>query len=299
MELIVNRQEGKRVAVRRLKPKNDFIFQRLFGEQDTKESLISLLNAILQLQGTESIADITVIENKQLDKLFIDDKTGRLDVRAETLDGVQFDIEIQLANQRNMPRRTLFYASKLYISSIKAGGKYEDLKKTVAINLLDFHLFSFERFHSTFHFYEDHEERFMLTDAMELHFIEYPKFANMKKNLNNPLHRWLLFLDEKLPEEQLEELIRMDPVIKKAEERLEWLSSDEETLRLYEAREHSLIERNSLIAEGKAQGRAEGRAEGKKEIAKQMLAKGLEPALIAELTGLPLDEIREMAKNGG
>ncbi|MDF2663165.1 MAG: Rpn family recombination-promoting nuclease/putative transposase, partial [Paenibacillus sp.] len=173
------------------------------------------------------------------------------------------------------------------------------LKKTVAINLLDFHLFSFERFHSTFHFYEDHEERFMLTDAMELHFIEYPKFANMKKNLNNPLHRWLLFLDEKLPEKQLEELIRMDPVIKKAEERLEWLSSDEETLRLYEAREHSLIERNSLIAEGKAQGRAEGRAEGKKEIAKQMLAKGLEPALIAELTGLPLDEIREMAKNGG
>lgn len=87
----------------------------------------------------------------------------------------------------------------------------------------------------------------------------------------------------------------MDPVIKKAEERLEWLSSDEETLRLYEAREHSLIERNSLIAEGKAQ----GRAEGKKEIAKQMLAKGLEPALIAELTGLSLDEIREMAKNGG
>ncbi|WP_281287160.1 hypothetical protein [Paenibacillus hemerocallicola] len=40
----------------------------------------------------------------------------------------------------------------------------------------------------------------------------------------------------------------MGPVIGKTEERLEWLSSDEETIRLYEAREHSLIERNSLIA---------------------------------------------------
>jgi hypothetical protein len=30
-----------------------------------------------------------------------------------------------------------------------------------------------------------------------------------------------------------------------------------------------------------------------------MLAKGMDPALIAELTDLPLDEIREIAKNGG
>lgn len=112
------------MPIRRLKPKNDFIFQKLFGEQDSKDSLIALLNAILRLEGSKRITDLLVIDNKQLDKQLIDDKTGRLDVRAETLDGVQIDIEIQLANQRNMPRRTLFYASKLYTSSIKAGGKY-------------------------------------------------------------------------------------------------------------------------------------------------------------------------------
>ncbi|MDF2716991.1 MAG: Rpn family recombination-promoting nuclease/putative transposase [Paenibacillus sp.] len=92
----------------------------------------------------------------------------------------------------------------------------------------------------------------------------------------------------------------MDPVIGKAEERLEWLSSDEETIRLYEAREYSLIERNSLIADGEARGLEKGKAEGmieaKAEIALAMIRKGTEHALIAEFTGLTLEEIAELEK---
>ncbi|HEX7055676.1 MAG TPA: PD-(D/E)XK nuclease family transposase [Bacilli bacterium] len=105
-----------------------------------------------------------------------------------------------------------------------------------------------ERFHSTFHLYEDHERDFKLTDVMEIHFIEYPKFRSISKDMNDPLHRWLMFLEEDLPEQQLKELMEMDPIIRKAEERLEWLSSDEETRRMYEFRENSRIERNSLMA---------------------------------------------------
>lgn len=88
----------------------------------------------------------------------IDDKTGRLDVRAETKDNQQFDIEMQLTNQKNMARRTLFYLSKIYVGSIKAGGKYADLKRTVTLNIVDFNLFDISRFRTTFHFYEDHED---------------------------------------------------------------------------------------------------------------------------------------------
>ncbi|MDF2716992.1 MAG: Rpn family recombination-promoting nuclease/putative transposase [Paenibacillus sp.] len=189
-------KRGTVMAIKRLKPKNDFIFQRLFGEQETEDSLISLLNAILRLEGERRIVNLMVIENKQLAKKLIDDKTGRLDVRAETADRVQINIEVQLTDYRNMPRRSLFYLSKLYADSIKSGGRYEELKKTIAINIVDFRLFEFERFHSTFHFYEDNEDRFMLTDAMEVHFIEYPKFKATRKDLEDPLHRWLLFLDE-------------------------------------------------------------------------------------------------------
>ncbi|AXF56553.1 Rpn family recombination-promoting nuclease/putative transposase [Salicibibacter kimchii] len=271
------------MAYDRLKPKNDFIFKRLFGEQETKESLISLLNAIMRLEGSDQIVDLTVIENKELLKENFDDKTGRLDVRAETIGKMQIDVEIQLQNQGDMIRRTLYYLSKMYVQSIGSGDNYAKLKKTVTINILDFNLFAIERFHSTFHFYEDHEEAMLLTDAMEVHFIEYPKFEMMEKKLDDPLHRWLLFLDESLEENERKKLIEMDPDIQKAEERLEWLSGDAETRKLYEAREESVLERNSLIAEGE-------------EIGMEKLVKTLlkqhKPDEVAAMTGLDVDWIK-------
>ncbi|MBO9606388.1 MAG: Rpn family recombination-promoting nuclease/putative transposase [Paenibacillaceae bacterium] len=295
------------MAVKRLRPKNDFIFQRLFGERETKESLISLLNAILRLEDHRRIVDLTVVEkNKELLKELVTDKTGRLDIRAETLDQVQINIEVQLIDRQNMIKRTLFYLGKMYVESIKSGGKYENLKKTITINLLEFNLFDFERFHSTYHFYEDHEQRFMMTDVFEVHMIECPKFAAAHKNLQDPLHRWLLFLDDRLPENQLEELIRMDPVIQKTEARLEWLSGDEETLRLYEAREFSRIEHDSLMAEAEAkglkkgiekgieQGIEQGIEKGIEKVALSMLSKGFAPSLIAEMTGLSEEEIARL-----
>uniref|UniRef100_UPI000FD8D343 Rpn family recombination-promoting nuclease/putative transposase n=1 Tax=Paenibacillus koleovorans TaxID=121608 RepID=UPI000FD8D343 len=167
-------QTGKGTSVRRrMKPKNDFIFQKLFGEEESKGSLISLLNAILGLEGEKRIRYLKVKESKQLSKKMIDDKTGRLDIAAETDDRVQYDIEMQLTDYRNMARRSLFYMSKMYIGSITQGDDYSKLKRTVTINLLDFILFKDrEPFHSTFHLYDDRDKSLLLTDAFEVHFLE-------------------------------------------------------------------------------------------------------------------------------
>jgi predicted transposase/invertase (TIGR01784 family) len=286
---------------RRMKPKNDFIFQKLFGEEESKESLASLLNAILGLEGEKRIRNLKVKDNKQLAKKMVDDKTGRLDISAESDDQVQYDIEMQLTDQRNMARRSLFYMSKMYIGSVKPGDDYSQLKRTVTINLLDFQLFKErEAFHTTFHLYDDRDKSLLLTDAFEVRFLELPKFERMKKDLYDPLHRWLMYLDERLSEHQLKELIEMDANIKKTEELLLRLSSDEETYRLYEAREHSLMERNSLIADGVAKGMEQGIKKGiekgiekgKKEVIKNMLKEGLEVDLIAKVTGFSVEEVR-------
>jgi predicted transposase/invertase (TIGR01784 family) len=287
------------LAINRLKPKNDFVFGRLFGEKESKESLISLLNAILRQNGNDPIVELKVIENKQLKKQLLNDKTGRLDIRAELESGEQINIEMQIANRHNMTKRTLFYLTKLFTASIKTGEPFEKLKKTIAINLLDFELFTFERFHSIFHLYEDHEEHVMLTDVLEVHFIEFPKFERVKKDTSIALHRWLLFLDEKLPEEELKELMRMDPAISKTEEHLELLSSDELTRQLAEARGYALSEwhtqMNGSRAEGRAEGKAEGEAKGKAIIIARLLKKGMDPAFISEATGLSLTEIERIA----
>ncbi|WP_213520704.1 Rpn family recombination-promoting nuclease/putative transposase [Paenibacillus montaniterrae] len=117
--------------------------------------------------------------------------------------------------ENNMDRRTLFYFGKLFLESIKSGDKFQNLKRTITINLMNLNFLPLEPFHSTFHLYEDYRRDYMLTDLIELHFIEFPKFRAMQHNLHDPLHRWLLFMEENLTEEQLEELIQMDPMIKK------------------------------------------------------------------------------------
>lgn len=205
-----------------------------------------------------------------------------MDIRCETDQEEQINVEVQISRQEYMDNRTLFYLGKLFVSSIKKGDSYENLKKTITINLLDFEFLPLERFHSTFHLYEDCDRDFMLTDIIEVHFIECAKFRKQERNLNDPLQRWLLFLEDKLPDDQRKELIAMDTMIEKAEKRLEWLSGDEETIRLYEAREESLMERNSLIKNTK------------KEVARKLLDLGTNIDVIKKATGLSEEEIRKL-----
>ncbi|MCG8500264.1 MAG: Rpn family recombination-promoting nuclease/putative transposase [Firmicutes bacterium] len=42
---------------KRLKAKNDFIFQRIFGRQENKDILLSLLNAILNFKDDNRLRD--------------------------------------------------------------------------------------------------------------------------------------------------------------------------------------------------------------------------------------------------
>ena len=93
-----------------------------------------------------------------------------------------------------------------------------------------------------------------------------------------------------LSAEELKELIEMDSAIKRAEKKLEYLSSDEETMALYRAREDSLHERANMISSAKA----EGRLEGMLEIAKNMYASGLDIDVISKFTKLPINDLKKL-----
>ncbi|WP_263484342.1 Rpn family recombination-promoting nuclease/putative transposase [Clostridium sp. FP1] len=73
----------------------------------------------------------------------------------------------------------------------------------------------------------------MLTDVVEIHFIEMEKFTKLKnKNLKeDKLQRWLSFFREDISKEELKELTDMDVDIRKAEEKIEYLSSDPQTVK--------------------------------------------------------------------
>lgn len=73
--------------MRKVKPLNDFIFKKLFGEKGNEDILIAFINAVLKRTNKEPIVEIEIIDNKELSKELIQNKTGIIDVRAKTSKG--------------------------------------------------------------------------------------------------------------------------------------------------------------------------------------------------------------------
>ena len=279
--------------MRKVKPLNDFIFKKVFGEKGNEDILISFINAVLKRTKKEPIVEVEIIENKQLTKELILDKTGIIDVRAKTSKGENIDIEVQLTDQGNMDKRTLFYWGKMYLENIKQGQDYTSLEKVITINILDFEFLGTENYQSSFHLWEDIEKDYMLTDVVEIHFLELPKFRN-KKNKDyreNDIERWLMFLEKDISETTLKELMSLDTAIEKAEQKIEYLSSDEEAMKIYYERERSLHERANMISS----------AEERKSIenAINFLKLGVDVETVAKGTGLSIEKIRELNSNLG
>jgi predicted transposase/invertase (TIGR01784 family) len=92
--------------------------------EDT-EHLIVFLNAILDAKDQQRLVSLEIINSKELTAEMIYDKASRLDVWAKTADGTQLNIEVQLTNQHNMDKRTIFYWGKLFLDGIKQGEDYK------------------------------------------------------------------------------------------------------------------------------------------------------------------------------
>ena len=122
----------------KLDPKNDVVFQKIFGNKENKDVLISFLNAILKNELSQTIISVELDDKILNTEMILDEKIGILDIRVTTNKNVKINIEIQLLNQYNMIQRTLFYWSKLYFDQISIGSKYSELEKTITINILNF-----------------------------------------------------------------------------------------------------------------------------------------------------------------
>ncbi len=265
-----------------LDPKNDVVFQKIFGSPENEDILISFLNALLERTEKEKIKHVEYVDTKLSDIEAVDDKIGILDVRVITEKGTHINVEIQLINRYNMINRTLFYWSRLYSNQIKKGENYKNLNKTITINILNFNYIDSIKYHTTYHLWED-EEKTMLTDILEIHFVELPKFLDENRELDNSLNKWLAFLTK--PEKEVIEM--GEPAIRKAITVLDMLSRDPETVRLAELRMKQILDEKSMV-EG---AREEGKIEGMKEIAKNALRKGADISFVAEITGLNETEV--------
>lgn len=279
---------------------NDVAFHFVFGKASRKYNLINLLNAILLNSGQQPIKDLTLQETR-LDAETVAEKGCRLDIRAITSQNINVNIEVQILNQGNMEKRSLFYWSRLYNSQLAKGQDYVELSKTIAINILDFAYLPHDKTHSIYGIL-DYKTGHQLCEDLEIHFLELAKLDQAKPDLDNALVRWLLLLDNRTDPKLKEAILMKDDKLEVAYDDLKRLAGDDDAIRQYELREKAARDyraginfaREEGMKEGRKQGLEQGLEQAKHKVARNLLAKGLEEGLICEVTGLSVDELRRL-----
>ena len=275
-----------------LKPTNDYVFKRIFGQKKNSDILKDLLQAILP---NWNIKNVEPRQEVQLETDFITDKVCRLDILATLDDGTKVDVEMQMRNYNDIEARSLFYTTREYHQSLENGQDYIEIPKSIGIWISNFNVFNDEGpFHEIVRLRRDYKNQ-IFTDKIEMHYLQLPKFKQKCKRISNKLEEWLTFISF----ENMEELRMIEnEKVKKAEEELEYLSGDEAERRIAYLRETAEIDRKFAMTaardQGREEGRSEGRAKGMADVAKKMLEKNMDISLIIEVTGLTKEEIEKL-----
>ncbi|MBB6713911.1 Rpn family recombination-promoting nuclease/putative transposase [Clostridium gasigenes] len=260
-----------------LDPKVDFVFKNIFGTEKDPKRLISFLNATLKPK--KKIVSV-VIKGTDIAKQFVEDKYSRMDIKATTSNNEIINIEIQLKDEKNMIKRSMYYLSKMYEEQLGNAQDYSIIEKTICINILNFKYLKTEKFHTAYRMkeVETHEE---LTDVIEMHFIEIPKLKDSDDE-KDMLVAWTEFL--KNPESEKVRHLEMDiEEIRSAKDELIRMSNDEKEREIYDMRSKILKDRISAL----------NSAERNKaiEIARKMKINGIDMKLILDMTGISEDDI--------
>ncbi|WP_460013180.1 Rpn family recombination-promoting nuclease/putative transposase [Lysinibacillus sp. CTST325] len=233
----------------------------------------------------------------------------------KTQDQQMINIEIQLSNQHDMFKRTLFYWAQLYTSQLQRGMGYHNLLPTITINICNFTLFPQSAYyHSTFHLYEDKTLKRLViqNDALEVHFIEMNKFLEqwhrgVLKPLDDILARWLLLLGMvdarkkkvyKKIYREMEELAMKDEHLLQAFNVWEELSLSQEDVIAYQSRLKYILDEEAKLEDVKHMAEQLGIEKGiekeKEETANKLLANGMDIDFICKITGLSTERIEEI-----
>lgn len=176
-----------------IEPTVDYAFKRVFGQPQNAESLISLLNAILQRPSGSQVESVEIL-NPFLPTDGFDDKQAILDIRARDQMGRQFNVEMQVRPHHALSERLLFYWSRMYSGQLGESEDFTLLRPTISVLLLDAILFpGLVGPHRRFRL-RDETGTAVFSNHIEMHLLELPKFDKQLADLGDDLDKWLFFL---------------------------------------------------------------------------------------------------------
>ena len=284
-----------------MNPKADLTFKKVFGEHP--DLVMSLLNALLPLDEGKRIEHVEYLTPEMVPEN-PGKKNSIVDVRCRETGGRHFIVEMQMNWNNEFQQRVVLNAAKAVVKQLGTSEDYSLLQPVYALNLINdvgFDAGPDEFYHDYAIVNVEHSDR--IIEGLRFVFVELPKFKPQTIKEKKMAVLWLRFLTEidrdtdEIPAELLE-----NPETSKALKILEKSAYNDDELRAYEYYWDAVYnERGAIrhgykqgLSQGLAEGRAEGRAEAIRENARKMKLKGIPDDVIADVTGLSIEEIQQL-----
>jgi predicted transposase/invertase (TIGR01784 family) len=194
----------------------DFAFKKVFGSQQSKNILISFLNALLDFRDNP-IVNLTIIDPYQA-PLVATLKNTSIDIKAYLDNGTQVIIEMQVLNQSGFDKRVLSNVAKAYLTQLEKGDKYTELNPTIGLTFTDFVMFEQQlesQVITDFIFLERHQ-LIPYPEEMRLVFVELPKFDKKLRELKGMADKWIFFVKNVGHLKSLPKTLAHEPTISQA-----------------------------------------------------------------------------------
>ncbi len=203
-------------------------------------------------------------------------KSVRLDIYVEDGEETVYNIEMQTAGDRNLPKRTRYYQGMIDLNILEKGGNYKELKRSFVIFVCTFDLFGEGRHIYTF------ENRCIQRTELSLGDDTAKIILNTKGTVDDAapeLKRLLDFIDGKEPTDDFTR--ELDKAVQSVRENERW-RLDYMTLQMHYQEKYE-------------QGYNEGDRKRAVSVATKMLQDGEMPLeKIALYSGLTLEQVLEL-----
>lgn len=193
--------------------------------------------------------------------------------------GRQFDIELQMENTGELPKRARYYQGMCDLDALAKGADYEELQEQYILFICPSDIFKKGKPVYKFQNREESDPNILMGDLCYKNYYIFKKYSEMDDEATREYMQY--FATKKCESEKMKrihklvEKYRMDPAARKAYMTLEQ-------------------ELNIRYKKGLKEGLAEGADSKNKELAKGFRDKGYAIKDIAEITGLSPEEIKEL-----
>lgn len=262
-----------------------------------------VLEGFLTVLLGEQVTILELLESES-NQQTVDDKFNRVDIKALNSKGEIIIVEIQNTRELYYLERILYGVAKAITEHISLGDRYYEVKKIYSISILYFdigkgddYLYHGQNIFIGVHTGDRLEVTTKEKDAIvhKLPAQVFPEYFLIRVNEFNkvavtPLEEWIEYLKTGT--------IRPDtqaPGLEEARQKLIYHNMSAAERHAYDEHLSAMMIQNDVLdgakLEGRMEGLLEGRMEGRISNARKMKAKGMDTAIISDITGLSSEDI--------